>query len=213
VLCITAFWPTQLPQRVINVVSSASAHFRLSPDSRHIAVLAKVARRVDDPDVMHLLKIMRKANGRCGVPQGGVISPLLSNLYLTEVDRMLERAKEATHYGKYTYIEYARFADDLVILIDAYPRHDWMMGAVESGSGRSWPIYKSRSMRRRVESWTSVGARASASSDSTSVASAVGRAHGVPTTRRSSRNVLRCYGSSRMCSAATNRNQWIGSCS
>jgi RNA-directed DNA polymerase len=47
------------------------------------------------------------------------------------VDRMLERAKEATHYGKYTYIEYARFADDLVILIDAYPRHDWIMGAVE----------------------------------------------------------------------------------
>jgi RNA-directed DNA polymerase len=60
-----------------------------------------------------------------------VISPLLSNLYLTEVDRMLERAKEATHCGKYTYIEYARFADDLVILIDAYPRHDWLMGAVE----------------------------------------------------------------------------------
>src|SRR5450755_3028988 len=50
--------------------------------------------------------------GRCGVPQGGVISPLLSNLYLTEVDRMLERAKEATQYDKYTYIEYARFADD-----------------------------------------------------------------------------------------------------
>ncbi len=34
---------------------------------------------------------------------------------------MLERAKEATRCGKYTYIEYARFADDLVILIDAYP--------------------------------------------------------------------------------------------
>jgi RNA-directed DNA polymerase len=98
---------------------------------RHDRLLAKVAHRVDDPDVMHLLKIMLKANGRCGVPQGGVISPLLSNLYLTEVDRMLERAKEATHYGKYTYIEYARFADDLVILIDAYPRHDWLMGAVE----------------------------------------------------------------------------------
>ena len=98
---------------------------------RHDRLLAKVARRVDDPDVMHLLKIMLKANGRCGVPQGGVISPLLSNLYLTEVDRMLERAKETTRCGKYTYIEYARFADDLVILIDAYPRHDWLMGAVE----------------------------------------------------------------------------------
>src|SRR6202795_76549 len=98
---------------------------------RHDRLLAKVAKRVDDDDVMHLLKIMLKANGRCGVPQGGVISPLLSNLYLAEVDRMLERAKEVTRSGKYTYIEYARFADDLVILIDAYPRHDWLMGAVE----------------------------------------------------------------------------------
>jgi RNA-directed DNA polymerase len=41
-----------------------------------------------------------------------VISPLLSNLYLTEVDRMLERAKEVTRFGKYTALEYARFADD-----------------------------------------------------------------------------------------------------
>jgi RNA-directed DNA polymerase len=98
---------------------------------RHEHLLAKVAQRVDDVDVMHLLKIMLKANGKRGVPQGGVISPLLSNLYLTDVDRMLERAKETTRNGKYTYIEYARFADDLVILIDAHSRHDWLMGAVE----------------------------------------------------------------------------------
>jgi RNA-directed DNA polymerase len=98
---------------------------------RHDRLLAKVVKRVDDDHVMHLLKIMLKANGRCGVPQGGVISPLLSNLYLTEVDRMLERAKEVTRSGKYTYIEYARFADDLVILIDAYPQHDWLLPAVE----------------------------------------------------------------------------------
>jgi hypothetical protein len=38
----------------------------------------------------------------------GVISPLLSNLYLTEVDQMLERAKEVTRCGRFTYIEYAR---------------------------------------------------------------------------------------------------------
>jgi RNA-directed DNA polymerase len=98
---------------------------------RHDRLLAKVAQRVDDADVMHLLKTMLKANGKRGVPQGGVISPLLSNLYLTEVDRMLEQAKETTRYGKFTYIEYARFADDLVILIDAHRRHDWLMGAVE----------------------------------------------------------------------------------
>jgi RNA-directed DNA polymerase len=98
---------------------------------RHDRLLAKVAKRIDDDDVMHLLKIMLKANGRCGVPQGGVVSPLLSNIYLNEVDRMLERAKEATRLGKYTGIEYARFADDLVILIDVHPRHDWLITAVE----------------------------------------------------------------------------------
>src|SRR5881296_263082 len=98
---------------------------------RHDLLLAKVARRVNDAEVMHLLKIMLKASGKQGVPQGGVISPLLSNLYLDEVDRMLERAKETTRCGRYTYIEYARFADDVVILIDAYPRNDWLMVAVE----------------------------------------------------------------------------------
>jgi RNA-directed DNA polymerase len=98
---------------------------------RQDRLLTKVAQRVNDADVMHLLKIMLRAHGKRGVPQGGVISPLLSNIYLTEVDRMLERAKDVTRYGKYTNIEYARFADDLVILIDAHPRHDWLMRAVE----------------------------------------------------------------------------------
>ena len=97
---------------------------------RHDRLLAKVALRIDDAEVMHLLKVMLKASGK-GVPQGGIISPLLSNLYLNEVDRMLERAREVTRNGKYTYIEYARFADDLVILIDAYKRHDWLTGAVD----------------------------------------------------------------------------------
>jgi RNA-directed DNA polymerase len=73
---------------------------------------------------------MLKASGRKGVPQGGVISPLLSNLYLNEVDKKLERAREVTRNGKYTNVEYARFADDLVVLINAYKRHDWLIGAV-----------------------------------------------------------------------------------
>ena len=98
---------------------------------QHHVLLAKVATRINDAAVMHLLKSILKASGRKGVPQGGVISPLLSNLYLTEVDRMLERAKEGTRNGKYTYIEYARFADDMVILVDAHRRHDWLLHAVE----------------------------------------------------------------------------------
>ncbi|WP_018310241.1 group II intron reverse transcriptase/maturase [Cupriavidus sp. UYPR2.512] len=97
---------------------------------RHHLLLDKVARRVNDNAVMRLLKLMLTSSGKQGVPQGGVISPLLSNIYLTEVDRMLERAKDTTRNGKYTYVEYARFADDLVVLIDAHPRHAWLLGAV-----------------------------------------------------------------------------------
>ncbi|QQX89765.1 group II intron reverse transcriptase/maturase (plasmid) [Cupriavidus necator] len=97
---------------------------------RHHLLLDKVARRVNDDAVMRLLKLMLTSSGKQGVPQGGVISPLLSNIYLTEVDRMLERAKGVTRSGKYTYVEYARFADDLVVLIDAHPRHAWLLGAV-----------------------------------------------------------------------------------
>jgi len=81
---------------------------------------------VDDGDVMRLLKLILEANGKRGVPQGGVISPLLSNLYLNEVDKMLERAKEVTRQGRYTYIEYARFADDLVILVDGFRKWNWL---------------------------------------------------------------------------------------
>src|SRR5437588_3347480 len=98
---------------------------------QHSLLLEKVARRVQDDEVMHLLKMMLKATGEKGVPQGGVISPLLSNLYLTEVDRMLEKATATTRRGQYTNVQYARFADDLVILVDSHPRHDWLVRAVD----------------------------------------------------------------------------------
>ena len=98
---------------------------------RHHLVLEKVARRVDDDVVMGLLRSILKASGKRGVPQGGVISPLLSNVYLNEVDKMLERAKEVTRSAGYTVLEYARYADDLVVLVSAHPAQCWLRGAVE----------------------------------------------------------------------------------
>ena len=68
-------------------------------------LLAKVATRINDGAVRPLFKGIVKASGSKGVPQGGVISPLLRKLYLTEVDRLLERAKEVTRNGTYTSIE------------------------------------------------------------------------------------------------------------
>jgi RNA-directed DNA polymerase len=98
---------------------------------QHSLMLAKVALRVGDEKVMGLLKLILKSTGKKGVPQGGVISPALSNLYLNEVDRMLEKAVATTRQGPYTRVEYARFADDMVILVDSHPRHDWLLRAVE----------------------------------------------------------------------------------
>jgi len=97
---------------------------------QHYLLLEKVAKRVRDNDVMRLLKMILKATGKVGVPQGGVISPMLSNLYLNEVDKMLEKAMETTRYKQYTPIQYARFADDLVILVEGHPNHDWIVKAV-----------------------------------------------------------------------------------
>jgi RNA-directed DNA polymerase len=98
---------------------------------RHHIVLEKIALRVRDDQVLALLRLLLKAAGPLGVPQGGVISPLLSNVYLTEVDTMLEQAKEVTRDQRGTHVEYARFADDLVILVDGHPRQAWLRTSVE----------------------------------------------------------------------------------
>jgi RNA-directed DNA polymerase len=100
---------------------------------RHHILFEKVARRVQDDRVMALLKKICKAAGRKGVPQGGVVSPLLSNIYLHEVDVMMERAREVTHAGGYDHLTYVRYADDMVVLIDTHPRWDkgrWLLRVV-----------------------------------------------------------------------------------
>jgi RNA-directed DNA polymerase len=93
-------------------------------------VFEKVAERVNDDKVMHLLKLILTANGKRGVPQGGVISPLLANLYLNETDRMLERLRVETSTGKNTHMEYARYADDTVILVDGNEGYRWLLDEV-----------------------------------------------------------------------------------
>jgi RNA-directed DNA polymerase len=97
---------------------------------KHHILLDKVAKRIADDKIMRLLNQMLKAGGKEGVPQGGVISPLLSNIYLNEIDKMLEKAKETTREGKYTHLEYARFADDVVILVDGHPKWEWLWAGI-----------------------------------------------------------------------------------
>jgi RNA-directed DNA polymerase len=98
---------------------------------KHHILMGKVSRRINDPDIMKLLKMILKANGKIGVPQGGVISPLLSNLYLNEIDHMMERAVKQTARNGYQQIEYCRFADDLTILVNGHEALSWLVERAE----------------------------------------------------------------------------------
>lgn len=66
---------------------------------RHSILLDKIARRVQDPRVLHLIKQILKAGGKVGVPQGGPFSPLAANIYVNEVDWTFDAIRRKTAQG------------------------------------------------------------------------------------------------------------------
>jgi RNA-directed DNA polymerase len=99
---------------------------------RHHLLLRKLAMRVEDPAILHLVKQILKANGKRGVPQGGVLSPLLANLYLNELDQAMEKEMDKRRReGRWERVVYTRYADDLVILVDGYPQWQPHVGMIQ----------------------------------------------------------------------------------
>jgi group II intron reverse transcriptase/maturase len=96
----------------------------------HANLMATVAERICDGEILRLIQMWLKApvmemdkdgtkrnigggkGNRTGTPQGGVISPLLSNLYLHILDRIWERNNLQQRLGA----RIVRYADDIVIL-------------------------------------------------------------------------------------------------
>lgn len=102
------------------VDADLSSYFDTIP---HSEIMSLIAKRVCDGSILKLIKGWLKApiveedgktghrkmiKNRCGTPQGGVISPLLANLYLDGLDK-------AVNTGKRLKGVMVRFADDSTI--------------------------------------------------------------------------------------------------
>jgi group II intron reverse transcriptase/maturase len=93
----------------------------------HEILMKKIQRRVNDPKIMRLLYGILKAGGTRAVPQGGVISPLLSNIYLNCIDKMFANAISDTKHKGYEQLAYCRFADDIVITVNGHKALKWLV--------------------------------------------------------------------------------------
>lgn len=91
----------------------------------HDKLMIALKERIADPRVLHLIQLWLKApvygDGQLkggnkndkGTPQGGVISPLLANIYLHLLDRIVSNPRNLFHK---LGIEMVRYADDFVLM-------------------------------------------------------------------------------------------------
>ena len=95
----------------------------------HRIVMGRLARKLSSDPILVLIGRYLRAgvsvDGKveptpCGVPQGGPLSPLLANIVLDDLDKMLEKRGH----------RFARYADDFVILMNTKIAAERVMASV-----------------------------------------------------------------------------------
>jgi RNA-directed DNA polymerase len=113
----------------------------------HEKLMGMVERRIADRSVLKLIRMWLRSpvveedgggsgkQGRTGTPQGGVISPLLANIYLHELDRAFHEDENGPY--RRANARLVRYADDLVVLARYLGRRitGWMEWKLEEDLG------------------------------------------------------------------------------
>ncbi len=91
----------------------------------HWKLMKLLALRISDGKILHVIKQWldcgyvedgQHRQSKRGTPQGGVISPLLANVYLNPVDKAFERSRIGDRKAGAVHI--IRYADDMMILAE-----------------------------------------------------------------------------------------------
>jgi RNA-directed DNA polymerase len=125
---------------------------------RHDILMVRVARRVGDKRLLALIGRYLRAGvmvgetfepSELGTPQGGPLSPLLTNILLDDLDRELERRGH----------RFTRYADDLLILVRSQRAGERVKTSITAYLGR-WlklPVNEQKSRVAPIDECTFLG--------------------------------------------------------
>lgn len=134
----------------------------------HTKLMSMVEKRIADRQVLKLIKMWLKSpivetdskgrkkitNPKMGTPQGGVISPLLANIYLHEFDRAFHEDKDSPM--KFANARLVRYADDFVVMARYMGTRitSWIEEKLEDDLGLSINKEKTKTVEIREEGAT-----------------------------------------------------------